>query len=135
MVVDPAPGDDDGLSILGSFIDPTADSLLAKVDFLGLIATFGKAGVGALIIGLVSIPLALAGAFEELVDALGFTFLEAPAIAFQQSLVVVQTRAVAVAAGDLGVFELFALPASAVAALGPIVVVAVVAALVLGGEP
>lgn len=115
-------------------VDPNNPRLLGKVDFLGLIGTLGRAGFLGLVAGLVAIPLAVAGAFEEIVQAVGFGFLVAPAQGFVQWLTVLQSIALNAAAGDLPAFEVFALPASAVSALGPVLVLAFVIALAWGFE-
>lgn len=118
--------------IFWSYVDADNPNLLAKIDFLGLISRFGRAGFYGLMAALVGIPLAIVGAFVEVVDAAALAFFEAPAAAFVRTLGNLQAAAMAAARGEVAAFELFGLPVSAVAALGPALVIAVVIYLAWG---
>lgn len=118
--------------VFSTYIDRSNPRLLGKVDFLGIAGVLFRAGVYTAFAALIAIPLAFAGAFEEVMDALGFAAFELPAQFLIATLRDLQGAAIAIAAGELPVFEAFALPVSAAAALGPALVVAVAIALAWG---
>lgn len=135
MSTSPQPDNGSGSSgggvRFGDFIHPEADTLFGKVDFAGMLAAFGKAGL----VGFFTFLAGIALAFQQ---SIGNIFEAATAgwrsvgIAYQAVLADVQTRALAVAVSDLGGFEFLALPASAAAALGPALVISFVIALAWG---
>lgn len=117
---------------LSEFIRPNANRLFARIDFLGFIERVGGAAALAIYTTIIAIPLGLAGAFDQLLGGFEFS-LVATTDAFVGFLIQLSTGAQAAAAGDLGQFEVFALPVSAAAAVGPVLAVIVVFVLFVGG--
>lgn len=119
------------LDLFGQYVDPSADSLLAKFDFGGLIRDTGRAAFLAVWAGIIGIVLAISEAFNALVDALGLT-IRLPVEGVLTALTNLQATAVGIAAEDLEQFEIVALPASAAIAVAAAVVFAIGVAFLWG---
>jgi hypothetical protein len=113
---------DDSGTTFSSFVHPDADGLLQKVDFAGMVGTFWRSFVIAIVSGVVAIPIAVGDAITDWFDALirtQFNITTALASMPGDQLVAATTEAVA----SLGQFGFLAFPMAVIGLLALYLVV------------
>lgn len=127
------PGADGGGGGLGQFIDREADTLLGRVDFIGLISAMGRSTVLAVFTGLTGIALAIEDALANGVGALTAAYRQV-FTALASLPVDAQEAAASAASSELDAFGLFAAPVAVFVALLSMAAVLAVIVVFWGGD-
>lgn len=126
-------GDDSTETALADFLDPKADSLLAKADFAGMIERFAKSTVLAAFTGATGIVLAIQRNLVEFTDAIMNGYLRVYT-AIATSAGHVYALVFQNAQADLAQFGFLATPIGVLIVLSVLAVFTFVLDIFLGGD-
>jgi hypothetical protein len=129
-------GGEDHVDVSASdFFNPEADSLWGRVDFLGMIGTFGKATVVGFFSFFAGIVLSVERSVESVFEA-SMGNVTGVTNALTTSLADAQSAAIQAASADVNMFGIFSITAGNLALLASFLSAAVLVYLFLGwGDP